>query len=156
MALIEAGESRLYLTVCLYLRYSGTRRQWWGTGNPGKELDTLCKKGAFALALNFALHLEIHKPDKHKHIHIHLLPRLQAYIMASNSKDSAFNILGSSKLNTADGKNPTSYTTTSTSTQPGTTSDQKNSEEYRQECSKAHNLLEDRLRDEVCTLLFDI
>lgn len=69
--------------------------------------------------------------------------------MASDSKDSAFNILGSSKLNTADGKNPTSSATTSISTQPGTASGQKNSEEYRKECSKAHDALEDRLRDEV-------
>ena len=69
--------------------------------------------------------------------------------MASDSKDSAFNILGSSKLNTADGKNPTSSATTSTSTQPGTASGQKNSEQYRLECSKAHDALEDRLRDEV-------
>ena len=69
--------------------------------------------------------------------------------MASDSKDSAFNILGSSKLNTADGKNPTSSATTSTSTQSGTASGQKNSEEYRLECSKAHDALEDRLRDEV-------
>ena len=67
--------------------------------------------------------------------------------MASNSKDSAFNILGSSKLNTADGKNPVS--TTSTSIQPGTASGQKNSDEYRQECNKAHDALENRLRDEV-------
>lgn len=52
--------------------------------------------------------------------------------MASDSKDSIFNILGSSKLNTADGKNPTSSATTSTSTQSGTASGQKNSEEYRQ------------------------
>ncbi|KAL9132654.1 MAG: hypothetical protein Q9175_006173 [Cornicularia normoerica] len=68
--------------------------------------------------------------------------------MASGSKDSVFNILGSSKLNTADGKNPTSSATTSTSTQPSTPSGQKKSEEYRQECSKAHDALEDRLRDE--------
>ena len=71
--------------------------------------------------------------------------------MASDSKDSAFNILGSSKFNTADGKNPTSSATISTSTQPGpgTASGEKNSEEYRQECSKAHDVLENRLRDEV-------
>ncbi|CAD6584006.1 MAG: hypothetical protein ASARMPREDX12_001504 [Alectoria sarmentosa] len=68
--------------------------------------------------------------------------------MASNSQDSAFNILGSSKLNTTDGKNPTSSATTSTSTQPGAGRGQKNSEEYRQECSKAHDALENRLRDE--------
>ena len=69
--------------------------------------------------------------------------------MASDSKDSAFNILGSSKFNTADGKNPTSSATISTSPQPGTASGGKNSEEYRQECSKAHDVLENRLRDEV-------
>lgn len=77
------------------------------------------------------------------------LPRDPPQIMASGSKDSAFNILGSSKLNTADGKNPTSSATTSTSTQPGTASGQKNSEEYRRESSKAHDALENRLRDEV-------
>ena len=60
------------------------------------------------------------------------LPLVQSYIMASNSQDSAFNILGSSKLNTTDGKNPTSSATTSTSTQPGAGRGQKNSEEYRQ------------------------
>ena len=74
--------------------------------------------------------------------------------MASNSKDSAFNILGSSKLNTADGKNPIS-STTSTSIQPGTASGQKNSDEYRQECNKAHDALENRLRDEVKLLFLE-
>ena len=69
--------------------------------------------------------------------------------MASDSKNAAFNILGSSKVNTADGKNPTASATTSTSSQPGTTSGQKNSDEYKQECSKAHDALENRLRDEV-------
>ena len=72
--------------------------------------------------------------------------------MASSSKDSAFNILGSSKLNTNDGKNPTSSATTSTSTQPGTAAGQKNNEDYRRECSKAHDALENKLRDEVCML----
>ncbi len=76
-----------------------------------------------------------------QHIYVHKLYSFQFQIMASNSKDSSFNILGSSKLNTADGKNPTSPATTSTSTQPGTASGQKNSEEYRQECNKAHDAL---------------
>ena len=84
-----------------------------------------------------------------KILYIKTLSRINYRNMASDSKDSAFNILGSSKLNTADGKNPTSSATTSTSTQPGTASGQKNSEEYRSECSKAHDALEDRLRDEV-------
>ena len=76
------------------------------------------------------------------------IPRAQSPHMASNPKDTAFNILGSSKLNTADGKNPIS-STASTSIQPGTASGQKNSDEYRQECNKAHDALENRLRDEV-------
>ena len=75
-------------------------------------------------------HPDVHKPNNH--IDIDLLPHLQSHNMASESKDSAFNILGSSKLNTADGKNPTSSATNSTSTQPGIASGQRNSEEHRQ------------------------
>ena len=80
-------------------------------------------------------------------------PRAQSPNMASNPKESAFNILGSSKLNTSDGKNPVSPT--STSIQPGTASGQKNSDEYRQECNKAHDALENRLRDEVNIQFFE-
>ena len=86
------------------------------------------------------------KPHLRKRPDFHT-PRAQFPNMASSSKDSAFNILGSAKLNTADGKNPVS--TTSTSIQPGTASGQKDSDEYRQECNKAHDALENRLRDEV-------
>ena len=73
--------------------------------------------------------VDLHKPNEY--FYINLLPRIQSLIMASESKDSAFNILGSSKLNTTDGKNPTSSAIASTSTQPATASVQKNSEEYR-------------------------
>ena len=66
--------------------------------------------------------------------------------MASN--DDSFNILGSSKLNTADGKNPTSSTITSTSDKDVPAVGQKNSEEYRKQCQSAHDALENKLRDE--------
>lgn len=119
--------------------------------------ETLVKTAHSYLALCFPLHLStttylallIKPKPTRKTLYIKTLPRIKYRNMASDSKDSAFNILGSSKLNTADGKNPTSSATTSTSTQPGTASGQKNSEEYRLECSKAHDALEDRLRDEV-------
>lgn len=67
-------------------------------------------------------------------------------------KDSTFGILGSSKLNTADGKNP----------QPNDCSAAKpaldianegrpessNEEQYRRECQRAHDEMEARLKDE--------
>jgi len=65
----------------------------------------------------------------------------------SDTKESSFNVLGSSKLNTADGKNPPSSSTT-TSTQDGIASGQKNSAEYRKQCQSAHDALENKLRDE--------
>ena len=68
--------------------------------------------------------------------------------MTSKSQEASFGILGSSKLNTADGKNPTSLATTSTSNTTGTAGGPKNDEAYRKECQSAHNALEDRLRDE--------
>lgn len=64
-----------------------------------------------------------------------------------DSKDSAFGILGSSRLNTADGKNPPTSSAT-TSTQPSAGVGQRNSEEYRKACRSAHDALEDKLRDE--------
>ena len=65
----------------------------------------------------------------------------------SDAKDSSFNVLGSSKLNTADGKNPTMASSTS-STQASTAVGQRKSEDYRKECKSAHDALEDKLRDE--------
>lgn len=70
----------------------------------------------------------------------------QSQNIMSSQQESSFNILGSSKLNTADGKNPTSTTTTSTS--HGTASGQKNNDAYRKECQSAHDALENKLRDE--------
>lgn len=68
--------------------------------------------------------------------------------MSSGQQDSSFNILGSAKLNTADGKNPPTSTSTSSGGQDGKAAGQPNSEEYRKECRSAHDALEDRLRDE--------
>ena len=64
----------------------------------------------------------------------------------ADSKDSSFNILGSSKLNTADGKNPPK--SSSTTSAPATSVGQRNIEEYRKECKSAHDALEDKLRDD--------
>ena len=65
----------------------------------------------------------------------------------SDTKDSSFNILGSSKLNTADGKNPSQPSTTS-SAENGPAAGQRDSEAYRKECKLAHDALENKLRDE--------
>lgn len=63
----------------------------------------------------------------------------------SDTKESSFNILGSSKLNTVDGKNPPSSSTAST--QPGNASGQRDTD-YRKQCQSAHDALENKLRDE--------
>lgn len=65
----------------------------------------------------------------------------------SETKESSFNILGSSKLNTTNGKNPPTSAAT-TSTQAGTGSGQTNTDEYRKQCKSAHDALENKLRDE--------
>lgn len=76
----------------------------------------------------------------------YIQPITHSHIM-SDTKDSSFNILGSSKLNTADGKNPTSSSAT-TSTSDGAATGQKNTEDYRKQCQSAHDALENKLRDE--------
>ncbi|KAL8908403.1 MAG: hypothetical protein Q9207_000822 [Kuettlingeria erythrocarpa] len=66
-----------------------------------------------------------------------------------NPAPSAFNILGSSKLNTSDGKNPapsTSKPSVIGSGQQATGS--MGSDDHHRQCAKAHNELEARLRDE--------
>ncbi|MCJ1461097.1 hypothetical protein MMC28_011479 [Mycoblastus sanguinarius] len=83
--------------------------------------------------------------------------------MANNRKDSSFNVLGSSKLNTSDGKNPTSSESnfnvlgssrlnTPDGADPAATDGravgQPNTGQYREQCRSAHDALEDRLRDE--------
>ncbi len=65
----------------------------------------------------------------------------------SDTKAPSFNVLGSSKLNTADGKNPPVSSSTP-STSAGAAVGQHNSEEYRKECKSAHDALENKLRDE--------
>lgn len=67
--------------------------------------------------------------------------------MASREGDNSFGVLGSSKLNTNDGKNPTSSTTAAAQMQEAkgsTISD----DEHRRQCQKAHDDLEARLKDE--------
>ncbi len=54
-----------------------------------------------------------------------------------------FDILGSSKLNTADGKNPASVAASQVAASGST-----NPDDYRKACMKAHNELEAKLRDE--------
>ena len=75
--------------------------------------------------------------------------------------DSSFNILGSSKLNTSDGKNPasaqpeksfdilgSSKLNTLDGKNPAPVAASPKSDEYRKACLKAHNEMEARLRDE--------
>ena len=75
--------------------------------------------------------------------------------------DSSFNILGSSKLNTPDGKNPASAQSekkfdilgssnlnTPNSKNPTSVAADPKADEYRKACLKAHNEMEVRLRDE--------
>ncbi|KAI4186645.1 MAG: hypothetical protein LQ348_004189 [Seirophora lacunosa] len=68
----------------------------------------------------------------------------------SESKSSSFNILGSAKLNTPDGKNPkpaaTSKPSVNGSSQHARAS--TGSDDYHKQCARAHNELEARLRDE--------
>ena len=68
-------------------------------------------------------------------------------IMSSKENESSFGILGSAKLNTGDGKNPTSSTTAATQMEDAKGSTASD-EEHRQQCQKAHDDLEARLKDE--------
>lgn len=63
-----------------------------------------------------------------------------------SSKDQ-FNILGSSKLNTADGKNPVT-SGSGTAESNGLATGQQNKPESKKEHHSAHDALEDRLREE--------
>ena len=71
---------------------------------------------------------------------------------STGQQDSSFGILGSSKLNTQDGKNPPSTgsgaTKTSSNGGTGQTSDASKGEDYRRECQRAHDEMEARLKDE--------
>lgn len=65
-------------------------------------------------------------------------------------QEGSFGILGSSKLNTVDGKNlPKPDTTKSIlGMASGGSSNVNNQEQYRRECQKAHDQMEARLKDE--------
>ena len=63
------------------------------------------------------------------------------------SSNDQFNILGSSKLNTPDGKNPPTSGSGTTESK-GTAAGQPNTADYKKECKSAHDAMEDRLREE--------
>ena len=67
------------------------------------------------------------------------------------SKDGSFNVLGSEKLNTADGRNPPKDLSSSPNTSLGDGGapkvGQSNTDEYKKQCLAAHNALEDKLRE---------
>ena len=67
--------------------------------------------------------------------------------MASREGDNLFGVLGSSKLNRSDGKDPTSSTTAAAQTQ-GAKGSTTSGDEHRRQCQKAHDDLEARLKDE--------
>lgn len=70
----------------------------------------------------------------------------------ASTQGGAFNILGSSKLNTVDGKNPTKNPASpSTTTQQAKGKDEGSTRSEADRvtaCQKAHDALEARLRDE--------
>lgn len=73
----------------------------------------------------------------------------------TSSQGGSFNILGSSKLNTIDGKNPTSKKPASAASSTAQQAKGKDEGSSRQSeadkvtaCQKAHDALEARLRDE--------
>ena len=65
-----------------------------------------------------------------------------------SSKEGSFNILGSEKLNTVDGRNPPKETPANANADHATPkAGQSNTDEYKKDCIAAHNALEDRLRE---------
>ena len=70
---------------------------------------------------------------------------------AGGQKEGSFGILGSSKLNTANGKNPSASSDAPKPTlgmASGGSSDANKQQEYRKECQRAHDQMEARLKDE--------
>ena len=65
----------------------------------------------------------------------------------TSNKDSTLNILGSSKLNTVDGKNPSTNPAGKSSSAAAQGDGQTNTDSYKNDCIAAHNALEDRLRE---------
>ena len=68
--------------------------------------------------------------------------------MASTDGADSFNVLGSSKLNTSDGKNPTSSGTAATQMQEAKADTGASDDDRRRQCQQAHDELEARLKDE--------
>lgn len=68
--------------------------------------------------------------------------------MASESNQSTFNILGSSELNTDDGKNPVSASAPTTSDEAGKNSGQESPDADKKEFSQSADVPENRLGDE--------
>lgn len=76
-------------------------------------------------------------------------------MVITSSQGGSFNILGSSKLNTTDGKNPTAKKPASAASSTAQQAKEKDEGSTRQSeadrltaCQKAHNALEARLQDE--------
>lgn len=71
---------------------------------------------------------------------------------SSGDQGSSFGILGSSKLNTQDAKNPPQALSdalkAATNIGSGQGSDASKGEAYRRECQRAHDEMEARLKDE--------
>ncbi|KAI4223776.1 MAG: hypothetical protein L6R36_005153 [Xanthoria steineri] len=65
---------------------------------------------------------------------------------STSGAGQSFNILGSSKLNTSDGKNPSASTSKPSSNQQTTAS--TNANDHHQQCARAHDELEAKLRDQ--------
>lgn len=68
----------------------------------------------------------------------------------TSQRDGSFNILGSAMLNTPNGQNPptSSSTTETTETNVGATKQAADADSKQTACQKAHDELEARLRDE--------
>lgn len=69
----------------------------------------------------------------------------------TSTHGSSFNILGSSKLNTVDGKNPTKNPASTSTAQQAKGKDEGSTRSEADRvtaCQKAHDALEARLRDE--------
>ena len=65
----------------------------------------------------------------------------------THQKDPSYNILGSSKLNTSDGKNPSTSNSAMSQGHTGQAAGQANTDAYKKECMAAHDALEDKLRE---------
>ncbi|KAI4278475.1 MAG: hypothetical protein L6R38_005240 [Xanthoria sp. 2 TBL-2021] len=65
---------------------------------------------------------------------------------STSGAGQSFNILGSSKLNTSDGKNPSASSSKPSSDQQATGS--ANSNDYHKQCARVHDELEAKLRDQ--------